>query len=455
MNIIKTINKFKKIDKCDITIFLLTFISFFLILYILYPGILTYDSYNQLKQIETSSFNDWHPFFHTFLEMICLKIRNNPSSIGIFQILIFSIIWTSICKYNRTNKKLFVIQLIITILIFLNPINPLYAITLWKDILYCYSILLLCFIIEIIYDRKFIISNKFLIFLAIVLAIVFKLRYNGMIVAIITIIILIYFLLKKDKVSKNYLKLPIITIIAILCIQSLNLIYNVESNQKDALASKVIQYIGAFAKENVIENNDRIILSKFINIDNLEYYYSPYLSDTIYDCDFNENIYLNYKKEVYKIVFKYTFKYPQVFFDFALKSTSLIWQIPSPNDMIGTTIETGTDANNNYMELVPKNYNEEIYQNFQKILIHTKTDKFLSTILYNSALYFYLTILITIIILFLKRNYFIIILPSLLNVVSVIPSLPIQDTRYLYNNFLVFYLILVIFFKEIIKLKIH
>lgn len=455
MNIInKFKNNLKKIDKCDVIIFLLTFISFSLVLYILYPGILTYDSYNQLNQIETNSFNDWHPFIHTFIEMICLKINNNPSSIGLFQILVFSMIWTSICKYNRKNKKIFIFELLITILIFLNPLNPIYAITLWKDILYCYGILLLCFIIEIIYDKKFIISSKLIVFTSIVLALVYTIRYNGIIVTMLTIIVLVYLLLKKDKISKNYLKLPIITIISILCINSLNLIYNVEYNQKDAIASKIVQYIGAFVREDVINNKDKQVLFNFINVDELYLYYNPYFSDTIYECDFEEDIYLKYKKEVYGMVLKYTFKYPQIFLDFALKSTSLIWQIPSPNDMIGTTIETGTDATNNYMDLTPKHYDEEFYQKYQKFLVYTKNNKFLSTILYNSALHFYLTIIMTLIILFIKKkNYFIALLPSLLNVLSTVPSLPVQDTRYLYNNFLVFYLILIILVRDFSKDK--
>ena len=451
MNILTKIkNCLKKIDKYDIIIFLLTFISFITILYVLYPGILTYDSYNQLNQIETKNFNDWHPFIHTFIEMICLKVRNSPSSIGIFQISIFSILWTSICKYNRKNKNIFVFEIIVTVLIFLNPLNPLYAITLWKDILYCYSILALCFIMEIVYDKGFIISNKFVLFLSIVMAFTFTLRYNGTFVVIPTLIMLIFILFKRDRRSKNYLKLPIITIAAILCIQSLNLIYNVESNQKDALAQKIIQYTGAFAKEDVIDEKDKKLLNNFINVEDLSYYYNPYYADTIYECNFKEDIYLEYKKDIYAMVFKYTFKYPKIFLDFALKSTSLIWQIPSPDDMIGTTIETGTFATNNYIGLVPKNYEKNFYQKYQQFLTFTKTNKFISTILYNSALYFYLTIILTIIILFKnKKNYFIAILPSIANVIIAIPSLPVQDTRYLYNNFLVFYLIVIIIYKEL------
>lgn len=448
MNTLTKIRKKIVLDKYDLILFFLTFVSFLAVLYILYPGILTYDSYTQLKQIETGTFSDWHPFIHTFIEMICLKLRNNPSSIAIFQILFFSLLWTSICKYNRKNKKIFIYEIVITIFICLNPLNPLYSITLWKDILYCYNILLLCFIVEIVYDKKFQITNKLLAFLAIVMAFTYSLRYNGKIVIGLSLVVLIFTLYKKDKISKNYLKLPIFTLIGILCIQSLNFIYHVETNQKDALSQKIVQYIGAFAKEDVIKDEDKKIISNYVNLEELANYYNPYYADTIYECDFSEDIYLKYKKYTYHTVLNYTFKYPKIFLDFALKSTSLIWQIPSPDDMVGTTIETGVAATNNYKGLLPRNYGKNYYEKYQDFLSFTKNNKIVSTLLYNAALYFYLSVIVFLFILKkFKKNCFIIIFPSIANIISTIPSLPVQDTRYLYNNFLIFYLIIIIYIK--------
>ena len=72
MNTLTKIRKKIVLDKYDLILFFLTFLSFLAVLYILYPGILTYDSYTQLKQIETGTFSEWHPFIHTFIEMICL-----------------------------------------------------------------------------------------------------------------------------------------------------------------------------------------------------------------------------------------------------------------------------------------------------------------------------------------------------------------------------------------------
>ena len=50
-------------------------------------------------------FDTSHPFFHTFIEMILMKIWNTPAVVGLFQITVFSILWTKICKYNRLEGK--------------------------------------------------------------------------------------------------------------------------------------------------------------------------------------------------------------------------------------------------------------------------------------------------------------------------------------------------------------
>lgn len=454
MNIITKIKEIiKKIDKYDICIFFLIFLSFFIVLSILYPGILTYDSYNQLYQIEINQFNDWHPFLYTLFEKFCLTIRNNPSSIAIAQILIFAIIWTLVCKYNRKNTKSFIWQIVITILIILNPLNPLYAITLWKDILYCYLILTACFLMQLAYDKRFVVSTKFLVSFCFVMALILKIRYNGVIVLFIVIPVFLYLLYKNDKKSRNYLKMPAYLTISIILISLLNPIFNVEIKQKDALSQKIVQYIGAFVQQDVLEKNDEKFIQQFVDTSKLEKYYNPYYADTIYECDFNEDVYILNKKEVYRIVIKYTILYPNIFLDFALKSTSLIWQVPKPKDNVGTEIETGVFASNNYMNLVPKNYDKEFYKRFQSFLQLTKNNKFLNTILYNSALYFYISIIILLVLaLKYKKNYIIIALPSFANIISTIPSLPVQDTRYLYNNFLLGYLLLIVlgfyFFKK-------
>ena len=68
----------RKIKKFDIVLFLIPFIMFLIALFIYYPGILSFDSYNQLEQIRTGVYSNGHPFIHTLIEMGCLKIFNSP-----------------------------------------------------------------------------------------------------------------------------------------------------------------------------------------------------------------------------------------------------------------------------------------------------------------------------------------------------------------------------------------
>ena len=163
LNVIKTI---RKLNYKDLIIFLIPCIIFLYYLHVFDPGILRYDSYNQFHQIATNNFKNWHPFFHTFIEMFCIKIYPNLLSVSILQIFTFSTIWMCICKFYRNeenNNRIFLLQAIITLIIALIPINAIYSITLLKDILFSYFMLLLCFLIAVFLDKNCKVNNLFLI----------------------------------------------------------------------------------------------------------------------------------------------------------------------------------------------------------------------------------------------------------------------------------------------------
>lgn len=175
------------------------FIIFMYYLYIFDPGILTFDSYHQIHQIASNDFDNWHPFFHTFIEMLCLKIYANPKSVCILQILTFSTIWMVICKYHRNEEetKNFIFQFIITLIISIIPINAIFSITLWKDILFSYLVLFLCFLIEVLIDKNNDLSYLFMIILSLTMAFVCQLRPNGLIIVSAVLIILCDLFIQK------------------------------------------------------------------------------------------------------------------------------------------------------------------------------------------------------------------------------------------------------------------
>lgn len=450
----KILNYLKKINYKDVIIFIIPFLIFSIVLYIYNPGILSYDSYNQLNQISSGNFENWHPFFHTFIEMLCLKVWNSPVSIAFFQILVFSSIWTAICKYNRkkNTKKEFFTQILITFFIVVNPINSIYSITLWKDILFSYSVLLFAFLIEIMVDKDFKVSKKFILFIAFVMAFMAKIRHNGLYVAVIMLIILTIILyLKNKKKSKIFLVFPIMFIIFMLLFSSLDKIYNVKDNEKSAINTKIMHILGFYEAKGFIDEKDNKLLSKIIDTNELKEEYNAYFLDPIYNVTDN-NMANKYQKDIIKMSIKYSVKHPIDFLKYSFKSSTIVWQIVCPDDMIGGVFYTNINSVNNTANITAKNIDENFYKNFDKIINNTLNNEFSNTIFYSSALYFYITLLIVIINIFKYKNCIkslLIILPNFLSILIVAVSIPVQDTRYLYPNFLMLYLFLIILNRNI------
>lgn len=412
---------------------------------------MTYDSYNQLTQIKKHSFNNWHPFFHTFIEMLVLKIWNNPTAIGLFQIGVFSTIWTCICHYcrNKNDIKTTILQAIITIVICINPINFLYSITLWKDILYSYSILFVCLLIKILLDKKYNVSKIFIVIFALSLAFLAEIRYNGLYITIILVILFSFLFYKKIK--KNFILLPIITIAGIAAISSLDIIYNVKDNDKDAVAPKVMQYLTYYIKNNKMSNKDIKLIEKVANKDKLVKQYKDSFTDNLYGVvDIKK--YQKNKSKLMKLCFKYTVKYPGSAIDFAFRSTSFIWNPTFSKNRIGLIVVTDITSPNNVDNIMPSNYEKEYYQKFVSIINKTLNNNFLKIILYSAALYFYLTIIVSIILL-MKYKYrtLLILLPNILNIIIVAVSNPIHDIRYIYPNILLFYFVVILLIGKVGK----
>lgn len=116
--------------------------------------------------------------------MLCLKVYNGPIAIGIFQIFIFSSMWVVICKYTRhenINEQVkvnnhFILQIIVTLILSLIPINAIYSISLMKDVLFSYFLMFLCFLIKVMLDKDFKLDYKFVLIISLTMAFVFHLR---------------------------------------------------------------------------------------------------------------------------------------------------------------------------------------------------------------------------------------------------------------------------------------
>lgn len=467
-------NNIKTLNKKDLIIFLIPVLIFGYYLYIFDPGILSYDSYNQLHQIATSNFNNWHPFFHTFIEMLCIKIYASPISVGILQILTFSVLWMIICKYHRKDEaiygnwdKEFILQVIVTLVICLIPLNGIFAITLWKDILFSYFLMFLCFLIKVLLDKKGNVSYIFIICISMIMAFIAQLRPNGIYIILLVLIALAIYLFKNNRSEKFYIAIPALTVVFILLIASLNVVYEVEDFQRDALLAKTAHVLADYDLNLELNEADRNKIHELISEKDIKQSYNIKYSDSIFN-HANATVFANNKATYLLMALSYSFKNPIHFLEYFFNSSPLVWQIQRGDDWMGTEFNTNIESGKqrfytirniepvaNYDNASAKHVGTTKYNELNSFVNYVKDNKPLDGLLESPALCMYLSFLVMagIYLLTRSKDILFVYLPNILNILIIMFSISAQDTRFLYANLLVFYLLVIMFINEYLKYK--
>ncbi|WP_407412029.1 hypothetical protein [Methanobrevibacter sp.] len=389
MNLLKSeITSNRNINYRDLMIFAVPILIFALYLFIYNPGILTYDSFAQIHQIASGEFTNRFPFFHTFIEMLLLNIFHTPLAIVALQILVFSAIWTVICKYHRDDasesSNKFTLQFIVTLIICLIPINAVYSVTLWPEILFSYALLFLSFLIKVLIDRNGEMSLKFAVILAVTIAVTSQLSSIGIYIGIITLIAILAYLFKKNRnKEKTFLILPALTIILILAIGSLSIAYSVE----DAHAGNSPG--SAQMVWSVLRGDDW---------DGQAYYL------------INGGDYL---KEAQNRSY-------------------------TENKITPTA---------DYEKLTSTNFGKGNYNLINSYAVYFKDHTITDTLFLSPALYMYLAIILLIAIQLItkSKDMYLVYVPNLINIIGVFMTATLNENRFLYPNLLVFYMMVIIF----------
>ena len=455
----------RKLSYKDLIIFFIPFMVFMIYLYVYNPGVLGTDSYNQLHQVATNSFNNFHPFFHTFIEMLCLKVYPNPKSIAMLQILVFCGVWTIICNYFRYDEELnekrysFILQLIFTVIISLIPINAIFSIMLLKDTLFSYFLLFFCFLIKVLLDKKGNVSYVFIVIISLFMAFASQIRPNGLFLILALLICLSLYLYKTSNLKKACIAIPALTIIFILLIASLNVVYDVKDTQKDAVLAKVSHMLADYDLNLDLSNNDRDKVHELFSESDIKKNYNKTYSDNIWRCS-NKTAYNSDKLSYINLAIKYSALNPLYCINYMFSSSPMVWCIVWGDDWIGTEYFTSSDwawehyyVYRNYTpvceyEMNPvKNKGTPMYEQLNYFVNEGIKDNVITNTLFNSVgLYMYLSFILIGVIFFLtkSKDIFIVYLPNMINIILIFLSTPIQDFRYLYPNFLMFYLLVLI-----------
>ena len=456
--------KMKKIEKTDILIFLTVIIICLGAALAFYPGLMTSDNIDQLNQAVTGVYSDSHPILHTVIIGTIYKLFNNSIAVSIFQVIVFAVIWTYSCKVirkeNNTNlNKLF--QIVLTIIICLIPVNFLYSITLWKDILYTYAILGVILYTYIGIKNNFNYNWIQMILVSLFLVLVMRVRHNGFPIGLVMFVIfLLANIVKNKKFKKSILFVGIFAItFAVLSIPKWTFKLKKTPSVAGTFISTKVYCMGALLNENIeLQEDEYEFLNNILPVDEWKDNYDMYTGNPIL---FNSNVKLKYAKENAEtfdsIFYKYAKKYPKTVLKHFISVNSMFWSVKEKGYMNAIVI------NNNSMEehvLWKDEYKTEskseiLSSIYNKIIEKTSNNRVLYSLLYRPATLFYLTIIIILIIIFKtkKMSYILLIFPMGMNICTYIPFISSQDLRYAYPSFITCYFVFLLLFLIILQQK--
>lgn len=336
-------------------LFLISFISMFLIWFIYYgvffPGFLSPDSIVQLNQvIGVVDFFDHHPVLHTlyiaFFYKIGLHFFGKPNlAIGFLcfsQIIILASILSSVIIYLK-NKKVPKNVLILFIIYYsLSPIFGYYSITVWKDVIFGALTPLVVISLYDIVTKGDDASTKDYIALFIFTLLWVLFRNNGIyVVLLMTLMALIFF-------RKKSFKLISIFIIVFVCYSIIKgpifKAFNIKKTKSSEYIAIPMQQVGRMIWMDAdLDTKDLETINKLIPLDEVRKVYTPNVSDAIkFSRKYNDKFFDNNKKEFLNIYLRFIKHHPLIAIDGYLASTIGYWY---PNQIYWSYADSITENN--------------------------------------------------------------------------------------------------------------
>lgn len=285
-----------------------------------FPGNITPDSVAQLDQAAgISQWYNHHPFFHTILITIAIKmgllINNNYNTgvaiYSIIQMIALSGTFAFSIYYMNRKKVNKIYCIILTIIYAIYPVNALYSITMWKDIPFAISMLILTiFLTEFATNKDNLFKSKLRMILFIVsLILVILFRNNGIYVVLLALPFLFIF-------GKKYWKkicIIVLVVLAFFMIYKYGIFKIVgvkEGSIKEALSIPLQQFARiARDRDNELTLEEKEGIYKFLPVENIGEFYNPKISDQVKN-RFDDKAFKENKLEFVRLYIHFAIKYP-------------------------------------------------------------------------------------------------------------------------------------------------
>lgn len=279
-----------------------------------FPGLLTADSCSQvLQSMGMAELTNHHPIVHTGIIGLFINIGNSiigNINVGVclytlFQMITMTMMFSVVLKYLSKKNIPYNVRIIGLLYYMLYPVNALFSVIMWKDILFSgiIPIYIICNI-ELLYNKDDFFNNtKRIVHYIIVSLLVMFLRNNGLYVVIL-ILPLILLLMKKHL--KKAILIIITIIVSYLIIKSaIFSVFNVKNGSVGEMLSIPLQQIARVKKYHKEELNAETLtqIDSFFLCNNIEEKYNPVLSDPV-KAELNNEFFSENKVEFLKLWLK-------------------------------------------------------------------------------------------------------------------------------------------------------
>lgn len=287
-----------------------------------YPGELTPDSINQMEQIMTGAYNNHHPFYHTmiikFFVTIGMRLFNDINAAAatyhVFQILFTAMCFSyavSTMAIMKTPKWIIISSMLFYILM---PYHIIYAVTMWKDIMFgCFVLLLVTFVYRCLTN----IGNPLFDYVMLTISSLGTclFRSNGFFAFVI--LTAAFFVLWRFRNRK--MLIVFCSAIVISFIMKHAVLAGIGVTQPDTIESLSIpaQQIARVVQEGgELEDWQAETLGRIVDIDQIPEVYKPYISDPVKDLvreKGNQQLLVDQKDDYVKLYLSLGRKYPLVY----------------------------------------------------------------------------------------------------------------------------------------------
>ena len=297
-----------------------------------YPAIMTPDSYYVIHYANNFILSDFHTFGHTWIFGIFFHlgkfIFNNLNEAVAFSIIIqmfcMSTIFASGIRYfynKGLNKN---ICILLTIFFAISPLHTHYSITLWRDILFggSFVIILIC-LYEFISSKDKIKTSYILLFIIGILILLFF-RNNGIYVYLFTIPFIIIFM-KNKRIMMSILTISIACFYFIIKGPVFDYFNIQKTSSVEAFSIPLQQIARVIASDKEIDIKDEEYLRElFEDYDKVSSDYKTYISDPIKRLTKND-VLSNRKDDFFKTYLHLFTKYPNIYIESYFSQTLGYW----------------------------------------------------------------------------------------------------------------------------------